>query len=248
MENQLFKKFRKIKYLHQSQPVESMMPWKLTSMTLDVQPFRNMITFLKKFIKRAKKYLGMDHPLLLLLPLKQQLDTFNTLPRYRYGSLLEIAKIRELSISEELAQVMMRDQELYVPTIKLPNDHVTEFNDALKEGDGDRLFELYKLALLLYKTHGHYKYAYGVLLYLVKCIAVLPPSHALQLKWNRTYNVSGLPGRNITLDLQKEHDNKNVKCKWRNLRANLDEQNAEKTAGTLQSTQLVYQSITEIAW
>lgn len=57
-----------------------------------------------------------------------------------------------------------------------------EFNDAVKEGDGGRLFELYKLALLLYKTHGHYKYAYAVLLYLVKCIAILPPSQALRLK------------------------------------------------------------------
>ena len=118
-----------------------------------------------------------------------------------------------------------------------------EFNDAVKEGDGDRLFDLYKLTLLLYKTHGHYKYAYAVLLYLVKCIAILPPSQALQLKWNRTFNVSGLPGRNIPLDLQKEHDNKDIKEMWRNLGANLDEQNAERTAGTLESTQLIYQSI-----
>ena len=74
-----------------------------------------------------------------------------------------------------------------------------EFNDAIKEGDGARLFELYKLALLLYKTYGHYKYAYAVLLYLVKCTAILPPSQALRLKWNRFFNGSGLPGRNIPL-------------------------------------------------
>ena len=57
-----------------------------------------------------------------------------------------------------------------------------EFNDAVKEGDGARLFifELYKLALLLYKTYGHYKYAYAVLLYLVKCTAILPPSQGLE--------------------------------------------------------------------
>ena len=67
-----------------------------------------------------------------------------------------------------------------------------EFNDAIKEGDGGRLFELYKLAMLWYKTHGHYKYAYAVLLYLVKCIAILPPSQALRLKWNRSFNGSGL--------------------------------------------------------
>ena len=118
-----------------------------------------------------------------------------------------------------------------------------EFNDAVKEGDGERLFDLYKLALLLYKTHHHYKYAYAVLLYLVKCIAILPPSQALRLKWNRFFNVSGLPGRNIPLDLKKEHDNKDIKSMWRNLGANLDEQNAERTAGTLGAIQLVYRSV-----
>ena len=118
-----------------------------------------------------------------------------------------------------------------------------EFNDAVKEGDGDRLFDLYKLALLLYKTHSHYKYAYAVLMYLVKGIAILPPSQALQMKWNQTFNVSGLPGRNIPLDLQKQHDNRDIKCMWQNLGANLDERNAERTAGTLESRQLIYQSI-----
>ena len=55
--------------------------------------------------------------------------------------------------------------------------------------------------------------------------------------------MSGLPGRNIPLDLQKEHDNEDIKCLWRNLGANLDEQNAERTAGTLQSRQHVYHSV-----
>ena len=55
--------------------------------------------------------------------------------------------------------------------------------------------------------------------------------------------MSDLPGRNIPLDVQKEHDNKDIKCLWRNLGANLDEQNAERTAGTLQSRQLVYHSV-----
>ncbi len=42
------------------------------------------------------------------------------------------------------------------------------FEDAIKEGDGQRLFEIYKLFLLLYKAHGHTKNAYATLLYLVK--------------------------------------------------------------------------------
>ena len=118
-----------------------------------------------------------------------------------------------------------------------------EFNNTVKEGDGGRLFELYKQAMLLYKTHGHYKYAYAVLLYVVKCIAILPPSQALRQKWNRNFNGSGLRGQNIPLDLQKEHDNKDIKIMWRNLGANLDEHSAERTAGTLESRQLVYKSV-----
>ncbi|CAB4011927.1 hypothetical protein AC249_AIPGENE16794, partial [Paramuricea clavata] len=55
-----------------------------------------------------------------------------------------------------------------------------EFNDAVKEGDGDRLFDVYKMALLLYKVGGHYKYAYVVMLYLVKnhCTRLYLPRHA----------------------------------------------------------------------
>ena len=60
-----------------------------------------------------------------------------------------------------------------------------ELNDAVKEGDGDRLFDVYKMALLLYKIAGHYKYAYVVMLYLVKVIAVLPAFSAHHMKWNR---------------------------------------------------------------
>ena len=43
-----------------------------------------------------------------------------------------------------------------------------EFDDALKEGDGERLHDLYKFALLLYKAYHKTKYAYVVLLNLVK--------------------------------------------------------------------------------
>ena len=37
------------------------------------------------------------------------------------------------------------------------------FEDAVKEGDGQRLFETYKLLLLIYKANKHPKYAYVTL-------------------------------------------------------------------------------------
>ena len=70
-----------------------------------------------------------------------------------------------------------------------------EFNDAIKEGDGERIFDIYKMALLLYKVGGHYKYAYVALLYLVKIAAVLPASSAHNLKWNRFCNKHGGKGK-----------------------------------------------------
>ena len=84
-----------------------------------------------------------------------------------------------------------------------------EFTDAVKEGDGDRLFDIYKIALLLYKVGGHYKYVYVVLLYLVKITAVLPEFSAHQMKWNCFFNKHGGKGQNISLDLKM---NSSTKC------------------------------------
>lgn len=47
-----------------------------------------------------------------------------------------------------------------------------EFNDVVKEGDGERLFDFYKLVLLFYKIYGYYKYVYVVFMYLVKGIVI----------------------------------------------------------------------------
>ena len=140
--------------------------------------------------------------------------------------------------SQTTAPLKKKDTKTTSLMITLPSSHY-----AIKEGDGARLFELYKLALLLYKTYDHYKYAYAVLLYLVKYTAILPRSQASRLKGNTFFNGSGLPGRNIPLNLQKEHDNKDIKCIWRTLSTNFGEHNAQRTAGTLESRQLVYKSV-----
>lgn len=40
--------------------------------------------------------------------------------------------------------------------------------EAVKEGDGERLIRLYKVALLIYKAYGHTKYAYSTFLLTVQ--------------------------------------------------------------------------------
>ncbi|CAB4004389.1 hypothetical protein AC249_AIPGENE16794, partial [Paramuricea clavata] len=66
-----------------------------------------------------------------------------------------------------------------------------DFNDTIREGDGEHLFVLYKLALLLYHSEKHTKYAYFVLLHLLKIVAILPEFDAHRWKWNRFYNKYG---------------------------------------------------------
>ncbi|KAJ7361941.1 hypothetical protein OS493_014588 [Desmophyllum pertusum] len=45
---------------------------------------------------------------------------------------------------------------------------LADINDAIREGDGKRMLNLYKKALLLYKCYGHTKYSYSTLLFLTK--------------------------------------------------------------------------------
>lgn len=97
------------------------------------------------------------------------------------------------------------------------------FEDAVKEGDGQRLYELYRLMLLIYKSKGHHKYAYVTLLQLVKLSALYSEFEAHRAKWNRGVNTTGGKGRNIPLDLLKEQKNLSIKTLWRNLGPNLNE-------------------------
>ena len=107
---------------------------------------------------------------------------------------------------------------------------LAEINDAIKEGDGDRLMDAYKLAILFYHHYGHPKYAYIVLLNLVQMKALLPESEAFDLVHNRFHNEHGGKGCNIPLDLRKEQDHHCIKPMWKSLGYNLNEDNAARIA------------------
>jgi hypothetical protein len=118
-----------------------------------------------------------------------------------------------------------------------------DFNDTVKEGDGERLFELYKMCLLIYKSAGHTKYAYIVLLTLLKLNALFSEADANQLMWNRFYNKYGGKGQNISLDLKKEQQNKMLKTFLKTLGPNLNESNATRIAEAMGSLERMMDSI-----
>ena len=118
-----------------------------------------------------------------------------------------------------------------------------EFNDAIKERDGQRLYELYKLALLLYKANGKTKYSYVVLLYRVKISGILSENDAHNLKWNRFFNKHGKKAANIPLDLRMEQLNKCVKSMWRGLEANMNETSASRLARSTESVDMILDAV-----
>lgn len=74
---------------------------------------------------------------------------------------------------------------------------LADINDAIKEGDGERIWNLYKVAVLLFKCYSHTKYAYSTLLFLTKISAILPLARAESLIANRFCNAHGKLGKNI---------------------------------------------------
>lgn len=162
----------------------------------------------------------------------------------RHEERIHQESIEDVEITTTNANLTEQDYMYNYHNVKLTFGLILlEFNDAIKEGDGDRLFDIYKMALLLYKAHGHFKYAHVVLLHLVKCICILPEKQALSVKWNRFFNGSGRQGANIPLDLKKEQQNRVLKSMWRALGPNLDEANADRVAGTLEAVESIFDSI-----
>ena len=99
------------------------------------------------------------------------------------------------------------------------------------------------MALLFYKCHGHHKYAYVTLLYLVKIQATLTEQQANSFTWNRFYSKYGGKGKNISLDLRMEQLNKLLKSQLRALGSNINESSAERVANALQGAELILSSI-----
>ncbi|XP_066924970.1 uncharacterized protein [Clytia hemisphaerica] len=85
-------------------------------------------------------------------------------------------------------------------------------NDAVKEGDGDRLMRFYRIYTFIFRMNGNHKYAYICLRLKARELALLSAREYHRLKWNRFVNNEGGRGKNISLDLRLEHINKVTKA------------------------------------
>lgn len=110
---------------------------------------------------------------------------------------------------------------------------LANIQDAVKEGDGERLMHLYKVALMLFKAYGHTQYAYSTLLLTLQVNFTLSPRLAHSLMWNRFWNGKGGIGRNISLDLHLEHLNNFLKSFLKRSGPNITEKSADRVSKSI---------------
>ena len=117
------------------------------------------------------------------------------------------------------------------------------FDDAVKEGDGERIIRCWKMSLLIWRAYGHTKYAYAAFHLIAATQATLTPHQAHCLIWNRTVNNKGGPGRNISMDIRVEHLNNFTKCMLKGLGPNLTENAARRCSKSVGKIEALLQTI-----
>ena len=94
------------------------------------------------------------------------------------------------------------------------------FHDAIREGDGERIMTYWKFMMVVFRKEKHYNYSNEGLKLMVQS-RILSPRKLMELKWSRSVNTQGRPGKNIPLDLHMEHFNRKLKMMIRNLGSNI---------------------------
>ena len=115
-----------------------------------------------------------------------------------------------------------------------------EYIDSVCEGDGNRIIRIWRYLFLVFRAAGRTNYAIEAFHLLVQEKFLLSPRLAKQLKWSRTVNTSGLPGKNIPCDLHMEHLNKEYKKSLCGLGSNITDHSVQRIGKCLgQSTKVM---------
>lgn len=142
----------------------------------------------------------------------------------------------DISFFKEEASSRNNDADLvraYACSVMTHGLLLMEFNDAIKEGDGDRILRCWSYFMIIFKTTDRRNYCIEAFNMLMQYHFIFPPRLAAQLKWNRTVNVHGRPGKNIACDLHMEHLNREAKSFMGGLGANICNQSVTRIGRAL---------------
>ncbi len=103
-----------------------------------------------------------------------------------------------------------------------------EFNDAIREGDGERIIQCWKFFLPVFKASNRTNYSNTALRLLAQHRYLFTPRMKQQLLWSRTINTHGRPGKNISCDLHMEHLNRACKNAIGSLGPNISDASVER--------------------
>ena len=113
------------------------------------------------------------------------------------------------------------------------------FEDAIKRGDGERLFLCYKFMYLYFKDASCPKYAYGVLETLCQARYLLSEQQANNLMWNRFVNNQGNSDSNLPVDLDVEHLNKPLKTDLNTYRGDITDKSVQRISRSVEDSEKV---------
>ena len=111
-----------------------------------------------------------------------------------------------------------------------------EFVDAIREGDGERIFRCWRYFLLLFKATDRRNYSIEAFTLLIQHHFMFSKRMRMQLQWSRTVNVHGRPGKNVSCDLHMEHLNRECKGSISGLGANITDDAIQRVGKSLRTS------------
>ena len=108
---------------------------------------------------------------------------------------------------------------------------VADFKDAINEGNGQRVNQLHKQSLRLFKTDSSFNtYAIEMLVNVVQNEVLLSKSEAYKCTWAATVNLGKGQGKNVEIDLLQENMNRDPKKPLKNMGANKTDRAIERAS------------------
>ena len=165
-------------------------------------------------IDPAKNMKGCEDLFLIALHAHVTAAAKSILNDKQYDNVEDLAKeiiVRYLFLHPDDKVVTKDKKYLYAQQVLTLTFLWRGFNDAVHEGDGDRLLIYWKFFTVVFKVTRHSNYLKEAILFQLQYYFLLPKRQAEQLKWSRFVNSKGREGCNISCDLHIEHLNRRLK-------------------------------------
>ena len=109
-----------------------------------------------------------------------------------------------------------------------------EFNDGIREGDGERIIRCWRYFLPLFKLDKRTNYSVEAFILLAQYEFLFTERQKAQLMWSRTVNTHGRTGKNISCDLHMEHLNREIKTAIAGMGSNVTDSSIIRAGKSLQ--------------